>query len=149
MISSFRGYNDNGNKVTDFMKKLREDIAELDDGSYLYAFLEGNDEYGTNGKYLKLKIVKEDDQFLGFIIKNTADDGTVAGKLIQADIFKPSRDKENAVGYCINEQDAELVKAIRAKMVIDKYCLYVGFDDLENFIKEFKRFQDVFPEKLI
>lgn len=126
---------------SEFLEMLVSDISEMKDGDYIYAFL-NNDMYGTNGNYTKIKILKMDNSGYLFIL----DDGD---EMLSVDIFATDENDDYPVGYCTSLEDAEAIKILRTKKVIDSYCRYIGYADMREFIDIFKKYKDEYPEKLV
>jgi len=134
---------DNEKPRTEFFQPLMNHIGEKKDGEYIYAFI--ND---TENNYVKLKIVKdEDEKFLGFV-RRVEKDGEIRGIIVDTDVFKSSSNNV-LTGYALDEATAIMTKLVMMKEAIDGFCKKMGHGDLDCFSKEFNKFKDKYPEKLI
>lgn len=156
MIRTFIQYK-SGENVRDFFTQLQNDLDSVDDGAYIYAFLNSKD-IQTHYTYTPLKVVKNDkNEFIGFIYTEPAEkanpsDGfpnTDKHKLIDRGIFSERRTEDMIVGYCVKEDDAMITKLLIMKTVIDNFCQEMDMDGLKSFQETLEYYKDEFPEKLI
>jgi len=134
--SKLRVLDDNPNT---FIEILEKDLSELKDG-YIYAFLIDDNSFGINCNYIRLKNISTNSEIL-FQEPNSKE-------IISWKAFS-RKNIRFPVGYCVSEKDAETIRLLRVKFVIDEFCDQLGFDGLKHFVDEFSNHKEMYPEKMI
>lgn len=141
--------------IDEFIIQIYEDLEKTNDG-YLYVFDNKETEFGVNCGYKLYKPVEFSDQ-----IKQTDNTCTLSKIIMLTDVStgesvsvnnvfdRSYRSDKHPIGYCVTLNDADIIKCMRIKSIIDDFVKFVGYDDLSEFVKRFERLKSEYPEKFV